>query len=349
MPRKPAKNSKRPTKKSAPLFLRGIVVLFRLMLWGLWSGMLRGMRNHPHQMVYWTLGITFIFAIFGSLFYFSLSPKQQDEFGVLLKNTFDHSKKVTFYDFLTDLRYMKWGKRHIPYPDSFPNDAIFHSQPLNWRLPYTVKIIQNHTYTVGYNVDLNNPAWVAYEIFDVSGEPQKWERPPFKADSRLHNAVQPEDYSQSGYDRGHLAPNFGIGRCYGSKGAEETFLMSNITPQPHGMNAGPWKVLEMRESLNYSARFNRVAIVTGPLFYHRQPRKIKGKIALPDAFFKIIVVRNSLGLIPYAYLIPQDAEGVELEKYRTSIDEIEKLSGLDFFPKLDDETERALEAEGKAA
>jgi endonuclease G len=142
-----------------------------------------------------------------------------------------------------------------------------------------------------------------------------------------------------------MAPNFAIATRYGETAQRETFLMSNITPQRHTLNAGLWRELEMRIATSYPARYGEVWVITGPVF-GPSPRTLRGGVAVPDAFFKIIIDEQDGKLRTLAFLVPQDApEGADPARYLTTIDEIERRTGLDFLPELDEPAQRAIEAQ----
>src|SRR5690606_812364 len=94
-----------------------------------------------------------------------------------------------------------------------------------------LRTLVNRAYIVGYNDARGNPAWAAYRVRDLAAPASAPPRPDkFEIDRRTAARVSPDAYTGSGYDRGHLAPNFAIATRYGAAAQEETFLMSNITP-----------------------------------------------------------------------------------------------------------------------
>lgn len=156
--------------------------------------------------------------------------------------------------------------------------------------------------------------------------------------------LQPQDYSGSGYDRGHLAPNYAIATRLGRAAQEETFLMSNIIPQKHALNAGLWKDLELRAATNYPARFREVWVMAGPVF-GANPRRLRGGVAVPESCWMVLLDEHEGRVRTQAFLFPQDAapDG-SLARHLTSIDHIEQATGLDLFPELPDAAEAAIEA-----
>jgi endonuclease G len=205
--------------------------------------------------------------------------------------------------------------------------------------------IDNIGYSVGYCEALDNPAWAAYRIFDVP-KLRSGKRPGgFKTDNRTRSRVTHEDYSYSGYDRGHLAPNYGIGTRYGYDAQKETFFMSNIIPQTPAVNRGIWKDLEMRVAKRYGRYFGEVWVVTGPVFAKKH-EKMDSKVPIPDYYFKIIADRHGDDLRVLAFLIEKDCPPyTRVRKRLVSVDQIEDMTGLDFFPKLDAATQNRLESD----
>lgn len=208
-----------------------------------------------------------------------------------------------------------------------------------------LRVLVNRGYVVGYNEARGNPAWAAYRVRDLPKLPPTPPRPDtFAVDRRTAARVAPDAYTGSGYDRGHLAPNYAIATRHGRVAQEETFLMSNITPQRHALNAGVWKQLEAKIATSYPARYEDVWAIVGPIF-GRHPRELRGGVQVPEAFFLIVIDEHEGKLRTLAFIVPQDAPAeTSAERYLTSIDEIEQRTQLDFLPELDDATEMDLEA-----
>ena len=120
--------------------------------------------------------------------------------------------------------------------------------------------------------------------------------------------------------------------------------MSNVCPQRHALNAGPWKQLEHRIATNYAGRFGEVWVLAGPVF-GAHPERLRKRVAIPEAFYMIIVDESDGRVRAEAFLFPQETPAsAPLDNYLTSIDEIERRTGLDFFSELPDAAENALEA-----
>ncbi|MPQ76599.1 DNA/RNA non-specific endonuclease [Hydrogenovibrio sp. JE_KL2] len=213
----------------------------------------------------------------------------------------------------------------------------------NWQnLTHTLR---NDGYMVGYSEKYGNPLWVTYKV--TQNQKKLGKRGEFHADWRSLRHVTSDDYRRTGYDRGHMAPNYLIGSRYGREAQLQTFLMTNITPQKHNFNAKIWQRLEEVSADVFSKQFPSFWVVTGPIF-SQNPKMLKGTdIAIPTAFYKIFVRPSVDGNPPIAlaFIMPQTAKPDDsLMKYVVTIDEVEQRTGIDFFWKLNDTVENKLEA-----
>ena len=205
-----------------------------------------------------------------------------------------------------------------------------------------LQYLDNDCFYIGYDEELRLPAWVAYRLFDGKWHASGKRPAAFLPDSRISAPVKSEEYTGSGYDRGHLAPNSAIAQCYGQDAQLKTFLLSNIVPQKHDFNAGLWKRLEQRELHNYALRYGEIWIVAGPVFGKKIRRTSTG-LPIPEKLFKIIACMRGGKVYAISFLMDQKADG-KIDRYLSSIDEIEELTGLDFLPKLTPEQQAVLEA-----
>lgn len=294
----------------------------------------------------WLIGLNLAVGVLLGGWYVFQPATRQDEVRRLVENAFEHNKRVTFLDIAWDVWQLYYadtsagriaaGDKAIVYGGLPRRPEGSDSAPL--------RVLKNQAYLVGYSDALGNPLWVAYHIKDLAKLPTPPRRPDkFETDRRTAARVAPDDYSGSGYDRGHMAPNYAIATRFGAGAQRETFLMSNITPQRHTLNAGLWADLEMKIATSYPARYGEVWVFAGPVFGANSPTLRHG-VRVPEAFFMIVVDENENRLRTLAFLVPQDVPaGADPERYLTSIDEIQKRTGLDFLSDLDDAAERAVE------
>lgn len=209
----------------------------------------------------------------------------------------------------------------------------------------TIRVLVNSAYVVGYSETLGSPVWAAYRIQDLDHLKPPPPRPEsFETDLRTMAKVAPDVYRRSHYDRGHLAPNFAIATRFGQAAQRETFLMSNVVPQSHVLNAGLWKDLEQRVATNYPARYGEVWVFCGPIFSSK-PARLSRRVAIPERFFMIVLDEVEGRLRAQSFVFPQEPDaGAPLAAYGSSIDAIEQLTGLDFLTEFDPQAVASLEA-----
>lgn len=156
--------------------------------------------------------------------------------------------------------------------------------------------------------------------------------------------VMPSDYSCSGYDRGHMCP--AADNKDSKEHMEESFAMTNICPQNHNMNAGVWEELE-EQCRQWALEYGDVYIVCGPIYDINKPQYIgkpgRMKIAVPDRYFKVVL---KMGDQPMAlgFIYPNKSGHKPMHYYSVSVDSVESITGIDFYPTLDDEIENKIEA-----
>lgn len=205
--------------------------------------------------------------------------------------------------------------------------------------------LDNRGYVVGYSESKKNPLWSSYRVFDVPVLKSGKRPSGFKVDSRTKAEVRHGDYTHSGYDRGHMAPNYAIATRYGAEAQRETFKMSNIIPQTPMINRGMWKDLEMTVAKRYGLYFSEVWVITGPVF-EGSIEKLDSGVPIPSHYYKIMADENGGELRVLAFLIESDCPPyTRLKKRLVSVDEIEALTGLNFFPELPESVQLQIETE----
>ena len=213
------------------------------------------------------------------------------------------------------------------------------------------RVFRNEGFMVGYSDYRGNPLWVTYALTPVPSNTPHYKRPSsFSKDWRNITAIKHEDYTHSGYDRGHMAPNYAISRLYGKEAQLDTFEMTNITPQKPNLNRKLWQRLEEAEVSEFTKYFDKVWVFTGPIFDSKIERLTSSKfVEIPDAFYKIYVgVSKDKRPKTLAFIMPQNVRGNEsLMRFVTTVDEVEKRTGLDFLTKLDETVESEIEKSKK--
>lgn len=204
------------------------------------------------------------------------------------------------------------------------------------------QILKRVAYTASYNSDLRIPNWVAWQLTGAHTE-GKNKRAGVKfqedTDVPLPRAVD-FDYVRSGYDRGHLCPS--ADNRWDATAQEQSFLLTNVCPQDHNLNVGDWHELE-NLCRKWAKTYGSIYIVAGPVLLKGKHKTIgKNKVTVPEAFFKVVlcmegkpkaigfIYRNESGNRPKSY-------------YVNTIDDVERISGIDFFPALPDDVEKSVE------
>jgi endonuclease G len=166
------------------------------------------------------------------------------------------------------------------------------------------------------------------------------------------NLVKHGEYTNSGWDRGHLTPAGDF--PYDTTLMNETFVTTNITPQSVGFNQGLWVKLE--SAIRYKIRNDTIPesiVITGVLYDNSVFRKIKnhqnknrGFLYVPSHLYKILYYNFENEHYLYCFLIPHNLiySNSDLETYQVTLDEIEKKSNINFFDKLDDNIENEIES-----
>lgn len=278
--------------------------------------------------------------VIGGWYLFQPAERQEDV-RRLMRNAGDLRKQVSAFDVAWDLWQIYASEDYVAATAHGDHTHIYGGAPVSERI---VRVLPNRGYVAGYCESLGNPLWVAYQVRDGEVTPSGARPEKFLIDVRTTARVEADDFAGSGFDRGHLAPNHAIAAHFGRQAQEETFLMSNITPQKHALNAGAWKQLEQRIATNYPARFGEVWVIAGPVF-GANPEVLRHRVAVPDACYMLVVDETEGRTRVEAFLFPQDTpENAALADYVTTVDEIETRTGLDLLSELPDEAEGAIES-----
>ncbi|WP_458627588.1 DNA/RNA non-specific endonuclease [Winogradskyella sp. PC D3.3] len=206
----------------------------------------------------------------------------------------------------------------------------------------TNQIVHHQNYSLSYSEPHEQAEWVAYELKASHISSTNHKRPYFEIDNAVKTgAAHWRNYKKSGYDKGHLCP--AGDRRFTKTAHDETFLTSNISPQEHLFNAGVWNRLEQK--VRYWAKKNDgVFVVTGGVLKNGLKTIGDEGVAVPNQFYKVILDNTNGTIKVLAFIVNHEDSDLPLYKFVVSVDEVEALTGIDFFPQLDDTIEDALEA-----
>ncbi len=206
------------------------------------------------------------------------------------------------------------------------------------------QIIQRDGYTVSYNKETRLPNWVAWHLTAdrLTGNANR-KGIDFEEDTDVPSPrATDSDYSRSGYDRGHMCP---AGDNKWSKTAmSQSFLFTNICPQAPSLNRGDWNEME-KACRKWAKNYGGLYIVCGPILYKGKHKTIgRNKVTVPEAFFKVVLCTT--GTPKAIGFIYKNTDGNRPKgDYANTVDEVERITGIDFFASLPDDVERKVEAE----
>ncbi|MBC3759474.1 DNA/RNA non-specific endonuclease [Hyunsoonleella sp. SJ7] len=206
----------------------------------------------------------------------------------------------------------------------------------------TGQIVHHETYSLSYSEAHEQAEWVAYELKKSHLSNTNHKRPYFEIDKAVKTgAASWRNYKNSGFDKGHLCP--AGDRRFSKSAHDETFLTSNISPQEHQFNSGVWNRLEQKVRY-WSSKYDGVFVVTGGVLNGDLKTIGNEDVSVPDYFYKVLLDFNSGKPKMIGFLIPHKDSNMPLYEFVESVDNIETLTGIDFFPELGDEIETKLEA-----
>lgn len=208
----------------------------------------------------------------------------------------------------------------------------------------TGKIVEYQGFTSCYNSKTLIPDWVAYELTneETYGEATRVDK-SFGMDMSFRGRqARREDYTRSGWTKGHMAP---AGDFFWSDDAmAETFYFQNICPQREELNNKDWQYLE-KQVRRWAREYGKVWVVSGPIIGENRYGTIgEDKVVVPDAFFKAVMVHDGNRYQSIAFIMGNDAERYWLSDCALSVDALETLLGYDFYPALPDDVEEAAES-----
>lgn len=206
------------------------------------------------------------------------------------------------------------------------------------------QILKRTGYVASYNKTTLLPNWVAWHLTVERTEGSaKRSGVDFAEDTEVPEPRATDwDYYNSGYDRGHMCP--AADNKWSKKAMEESFLFTNMCPQNGNLNRGDWNEMEMA-CRKWAKKYGDLYIVCGPILYKGKHKTIgKNKVVVPEAFFKV-VLRTGDDPQAIGFIYKNTSGNRPKDSYVNTVDEVERITGIDFFPSLPDDVEKKVEAE----
>ncbi|MCF7944259.1 MAG: DNA/RNA non-specific endonuclease [Spirochaetia bacterium] len=206
-------------------------------------------------------------------------------------------------------------------------------------------VISYTGFTLSYIEEHEQAEWVAYELTkeEVAGNIGRTD--DFRSSPHIESETASlNDYRGSGYDRGHLAPAGDFG--WSEEAMSDTFYYSNMSPQKPGFNRGIWRSLESQVR-DWAVRDESLYVVTGPVFQDDEDYVTIGEneVAIPHYYYKVLLDLQEPEIKAIGFLLPHESSSKHLSAFAIPVDEIEEVTGFDFFHELDDGLEESLEAD----
>lgn len=204
------------------------------------------------------------------------------------------------------------------------------------------QIIRRKSYVISYNKETRIPNWVAWHLTAEHTDGVYKRINTYMEDKDVPSPKATDaDYQGSGWTHGHMCP--AGDNKWDMEAMRESNILTNICPQDGKLNTGVWNRIE-QDCRIWAKKYGDVYIVCGPVLFNRKHETIgENKIVIPEAFFKVILRLNpdpkAIG-----YIIRNNDGSKKRDQYINTIDEVERITGIDFFPSLPDEIESVVEA-----
>ena len=263
--------------------------------------------------------------------------------------------------FLTDA--LGWtGRDAVNTPDDEPpaGEVFFAGAPVREGAPCPsdVVVLDRGEFQVGWSPSLQHPVWVGYHVPREAKFPAG-RRPGYLRDRSVTPSPVATNYVGTGYDRGHMAPNHAIVTRFGPDEQRKTFMMTNISPQRPSLNRGPWREMERRIADLWTAKYGEIWVVVGCYTPREAPgRQQLGRtnIDVPENFYMVVAAQTEDAVRVLAVDMGQPHaswrnEGRRLRRWTwpqhaiVSVDELERRTGLNFFPDMQKSLQMSLEAD----
>jgi endonuclease G, mitochondrial len=206
----------------------------------------------------------------------------------------------------------------------------------------TSSVIKHKYYSVSYNEKYEQAEWIAYKLTSAMIAGYAERKNNFKEDPLVSTgSASLADYKGSGYDRGHLCPAADM--KISQEAMNESFYMSNMSPQDPSFNRGIWKSLEEKVR-SWAATEKEVYVVTGGVLTSVNKTIGANQVGVPQDYYKIIYDYSGNNTKMIGFILPNKKGEKQLPEYVVPVNRIETITGIDFFPQLPDDIEEALES-----
>lgn len=207
------------------------------------------------------------------------------------------------------------------------------------------EIVRHEGFVLSYNSRHLLPNWVSWLLTRERTKGKEKRADNFQPDTDIRKGpiAEDSDYRGSGFDRGHMCPS---ADCKHSRESQnQCFLLSNICPQTHALNAGDWKELE-ELTRDWAQRYDSIYVVCGPVIERGKEYKTIGEngVTVPERYFKVLWRNTSDAAVCIGFIFENGSQNKPLSAYALSVDDVEKATGINFFSKFPKHIERKAES-----
>ena len=204
------------------------------------------------------------------------------------------------------------------------------------------QVVKMKNYVASYNKDTKCPNWVAWHLTAGHADgPNKRIENFYEEEELPTPRATLEDYRGSGWSRGHMCP--AGDNKWDAEAMYESFSLANVCPQNANLNSGLWNSIEM-DCRKWARKFGDIYIVCGPVYLRQEHETIGyNKVYVPEAFFKVVLCLNGTPK-GFGFIVRNTDGNKKRDLYYNSIDQVERITGYDFFPALPDSIENEAEA-----
>ena len=187
------------------------------------------------------------------------------------------------------------------------------------------------TFAVYFNSTRGIADCAAYELTrsELNGAAER--AGEFMQDAGVKGCPSPADYAGSGMDRGHLVPAADL--KWNAEALRQSFLLTNVAPMHKALNEGGWAKLEEKVR-EWTARDSALLVFAGPVVDDDDTTLASGRVTVPRAYYKVVMAPCVRPVRVIAFIYPNGHSGGRLSQYAVSVDEVERRTGLDFFPTM---------------
>lgn len=204
------------------------------------------------------------------------------------------------------------------------------------------EIVHYYGFNINFNAQHHQPNYAAWKLLGSQTDGPVKRSNNFRPDPSVDGCATLDDYKGSGYDRGHLCPS--ADNRYDQRANDASFYLTNICPQHKYLNQKPWANLE-EKTRKWAQRDSCLIVIAGPVLTDHLTQTIgPNQVTVPQRFFKVILSPYTNPPKAIGFIMPNTTFKGGMQQCAMSVDQVEAITGYDFFAALPDDVENQIEA-----